>query len=83
MSPSAKNKTTIATDYAVKYLTTSEAGKMFDKEVRQTFKVSAKQFIENYRKGKYDDRDDCELMSLLMLLPFTDYSQQYGEKQGC
>lgn len=47
---------------------------MFDKDVQRTFKVSAKRFIENYRKGKYDDRDDREFMSLLMLLPFAGYS---------
>ncbi len=66
-------------DYSVEELSTAQAREIFDKAVFDTFGISAKRFIDNYRAGQYDDRDDCDLMSILMLLPFTGYSAEYGK----
>jgi hypothetical protein len=67
-------------DYPVRELSNAQARKIFDKTVFGTFGISAKEFIDNYRAGKYKDRDDCDLMSVLMLLPFTGYSLEYGKQ---
>jgi hypothetical protein len=67
-----------AEDYSVRELSGAEARKIFNDIVNNTFGISAKDFIKNYRAGKYADRDDCDLMSILMLLPFTGYSEEYG-----
>jgi hypothetical protein len=66
-------------DYSVQELSATQVRKIFDKTVYATFGISAKEFIDNYRAGKYEDRDDCDLMSILMLLPFTGYSAEYGK----
>ncbi|MBZ0189081.1 MAG: hypothetical protein K8F91_22745 [Candidatus Obscuribacterales bacterium] len=70
-------------DYAVNVLTTEEARLLFDQSVKETLGIDSSQFITNYQKGAYEDRDDCDIMSLLMLLPFTGYSAQYGKQTSC
>jgi len=68
-------------DYSVQELSAAQTRKIFDKSLAKSFGISAKEFIDNYRAGKYEDRDDCDFMSLLMLLPFTCYSVEYGKRQ--
>lgn len=70
-------------DYAVNVLTTEEARLLFDQSVEETLGIDSSQFITNYQKGAYEDRDDCDIMSLLMLLPFTGYSAQYAKQTSC
>lgn len=66
-------------DYSIRELSSTEARRIFDKAVLTAFGISAKEFIDNYRAGRYENRDDCDLMSVLMLLPFTGYSAEYGK----
>jgi hypothetical protein len=59
--------------------TTAQARRLFNRTVKSTLGISAVEFISNYQSGKYEDRDDCDIMSLLMLLPFTGYSAEYAK----
>lgn len=68
-------------DYSIIRLTTEETRKNFDRMVRERLGISAEQFIKNFRAGEYDDKDECDIMSLLMMLPFTGYAQIYGNEQ--
>ncbi len=67
--------------YAVDSMSAEEARELFDSTVQENFGIKASEFIKNYQAGSYEDRDDCDMMSLLMLLPFTGYSAEYGKKQ--
>lgn len=78
MTSAVKNKE----DYSVNHLTTDQMRQKFDHLVMEQLGINAEKFIQNYRDGIYDDRDDCDIMSLLMMIPFTGYSQQYGKKQN-
>lgn len=69
-------------NYAVKVKKTADAKRLFDRMVKKQLNVTAEEFIERYRAGKYDNRDDCTLRRLLMMLPFTGYSATYGKKQS-
>ena len=69
-------------DYSVNRLTTAQARQRFDDDVMNSLGITAEQFIKNYQAGQYENRDDCEIMSLLMMLPFTGYSKKYGNKQN-
>ena len=79
MKTAARKKTDT---HEVKVMTTAQARKLFDKTVKETLGINAVEFIKRYQKGAYEDRDDCDIMSILMLLPFTGYSAEYGKKQG-
>jgi hypothetical protein len=68
--------------YEVNVLTTEQARQLFDQSVKENLGIDSSEFIKNYQKGDYDDRDDCDIMSLLMLLPFTGYSAEYAAKQS-
>jgi hypothetical protein len=76
----AARKTT--QNYEVNVLTTDEARELFDKSVRETLGIESSEFIKKYQQGAYEDGDDCDIMSLLMLLPFTGYSAKYATKQS-
>jgi len=69
-------------NYEVNVLTTDQARDLFDQSVKDSLGIDAEQFIKNFQEGAYEDRDDCDIMSLLMLLPFTGYSAKYGNKQN-
>jgi len=69
-------------NYAVNVLTTDQASQLFDQSVKENLGIDSNEFIKNYQKGAYQDRDDCDIMSLLMLLPFTGYSAKYATKQS-
>ncbi|MDR3617174.1 MAG: hypothetical protein P4L53_26705 [Candidatus Obscuribacterales bacterium] len=66
--------------YEVNVLTATQARELFDKNVQENLGIGAEKFITNYQDGLYEDRDDCDIMSLLLLLPFTGYSAEYGKK---
>jgi hypothetical protein len=68
--------------YEVNVLTTDQARHLFDQTVKENLGIDSSEFIKNYQKGDYEDRDDCDIMSLLMLLPFTGYSAKYATKQS-
>ncbi|MDP3509303.1 MAG: hypothetical protein Q8T09_15120 [Candidatus Melainabacteria bacterium] len=59
--------------------TTAQARRLFNRTVKSSLGISAIEFISNYQNGMYEDRDDCDIMSLLMLLPFTGYSAEYAK----
>ncbi|HEY9756365.1 MAG TPA: hypothetical protein V6C97_14460 [Oculatellaceae cyanobacterium] len=77
MATATKKKET----YEVNVMTAAQARELFDKTVKDLLGIDAEQFIKNYQQGKYEHHDDCDIMSLLMLLPFTGYSAKYGKKQ--
>lgn len=68
--------------YKVNVLTTGQAREIFDAEVKSKLGISAKNFILKYQSGAYEQSDDCDIMSLLMLLPFTGYSAEYAKNQN-
>jgi len=74
MSTTAKKKN------QVNVLTTDQARDLFDQTVKASLGIDSAQFITNFQNGDYEDRDDCDIMSLLMLLPFTGYSAKYAKQ---
>jgi len=78
MSPTIKQKP----DYSVQKLTTIQARRLFDEAVQRTLDITSDEFISRYQAGKYEDCDDCDIRSILMLLPFTGYSAEYAKKQN-
>jgi hypothetical protein len=69
-------------EYAVQELTTEQTRQKFDDMVLKSLGITSDQFVKNYCNGDYDDRDECDLIRILMLLPFTGYIQEYGERQS-
>lgn len=69
-------------DFAVDLMTASEARAFFDRQVKDALDIDAKEFIERVQAGQYEDTDDCSIMSLLMMLPFSGYSSEYANKQN-
>jgi predicted xylose isomerase-like sugar epimerase len=67
--------------YAVNELTTEQMTRRFNRLVKKELGISAVEFINQYQAGEYEEVDDCDIRSLLMLLPFTAYSSKYGNKQ--
>jgi hypothetical protein len=68
--------------YDVVEMTTAETRELFDKTVKEQLGMTAEEFIKKYRAGGFDTDNRCEIMELLMLLPFTGYSQIYGKNCG-
>ncbi len=70
-------------EYSAKELTAEEIRKLFAAQVKELLDIEVSQFISEFRAGKYESSDDCDIRTLLMMLPFTGYSEEYPYKQSC
>lgn len=65
-------KSATATSDRVGHLNRDEGWELLEREAQQALQMSARDFIEAWRSGKYDDPDEHpEAFSLAMLLPFV------------
>lgn len=69
-------------EYAVDLMTATEARDVFDQQVKESLNMDAQEFIKRVQAGEYEATDDCSIMSLLMMLPFSGYSSEYANKQN-
>jgi hypothetical protein len=67
-------------DYAVDLMTACDARAFFEQQVKESLNIDVKEFIRRVQAGEYEDTDDCSIMSLLMVLPFSGYSSEYAKK---
>ena len=68
-------------EYAVDLMSAAEARAFFDQQVMDFLNIDAQEFIRRVQAGEYENTDDCSIMSLLMMLPFSGYSSEYANKQ--
>ncbi len=55
----------------VRVLTPEQGRELFDRQARLRLGMSGDEFIRAWDAGEFGDRDDSDLMGLVMMLPFA------------
>lgn len=55
----------------VRVLTPEQGRELFDRQARRRLGMSGEEFIRAWDAGEFGERDDSDLMGLVMMLPFA------------
>ena len=63
--------TTLQDRAEIRELTVEEGWDLLEKAAQRELNMSAKEFVEGWKIGKFDDPDEPRIMRVAMLLPFV------------
>jgi len=64
-------RTVAAEDRHIRELSDTEAWELFDNAANEYLNVSGEEFLYRWKSGYYEDPDQPDVMSVIMLLPFA------------
>jgi hypothetical protein len=65
-------RTAAREDRHIRELDQEQSWQLFDDAAQHYLHISGEEFLELWRSGYYEDPDQPEIMSVLMLLPFAE-----------
>ncbi len=64
-------RTAAGEDRRVRELTDEQSWELFDEAAQHYLGMSGEAFVQSWESGEFEDPDQPEIMSVLMLLPFA------------